>query len=84
MLAATIQELMAEPALRSTLSANAVAHVTERSFDAAAIRLLDAIGLRVPPLLSPFQGGQQRNAVTMQGDREARAATERGTSDARG
>jgi hypothetical protein len=64
-IAAAIRELMTDPTSRSDLSANAVAYATERSFDATAIRLLDAIGLTVP---HPPIKGQQRNAVTMHKD----------------
>ncbi len=44
-IAEAIRELMTDPTSRSALSANAVAYATERSFDATAQRLLDAIGL---------------------------------------
>ncbi len=44
-LAAQISNLIADAALRSTLSAGAHTYIKERSFDTAALRLLEAIGL---------------------------------------
>jgi glycosyltransferase involved in cell wall biosynthesis len=48
-IASSIRDLMSDPSARSELGANARGYVSRHSFDATAVRFLDAIGLPAVP-----------------------------------